>query len=83
MQYPMTVTLTSGSRSWCREFSQEQCRAIAGALFKATEYAREQGEVYDAKGDQETALLWDSHAALLTATRDDWIDIMHADREEG
>lgn len=83
MQQTLTVVLRSGAATWCRELSQEQVQAVAASLQEAAYRAAELASVADVMGDVELALEETSLAALYSATRDAWLDIAYADREEG
>lgn len=83
MQQTLTVVLQSAAATWCRELSQEQVQAIADALRNADRLAMDLASLADNAGDMELAASHYSRAALCGGTRKAWLDIAHADREEG
>ena len=83
MQQVLTVILQSGADTWCRELSQEQVQAIADALLVAASRVGHSAAIADGCGDAERTLAYEGRESLYLQTREAWLDIAHADREEG
>lgn len=83
MQSTLTVVFQAPGATWYRELTQQQVLAVARALELAAISERDWRDRRDAAARYEDALRHEAMASLYAETREAWLDIAHADREEG